>query len=160
MGVPGHPTPVASDSAAPPASTASLPVAPVSAAPVVSAPPATTAAGAVVVLHVKTDPPGAVLRKGGFQVCDTTPCDIEAQPNEAVELWADRGDLHGVGKVLAKRDQSVQIRLIRSSMQGGPRPPTANAGNPSAGSAGGRSVAPVPMCEYVEGDLKIVKPCK
>jgi serine/threonine-protein kinase len=155
----------ATPSSAPALSAAGQPQAPASIAPVASAAPGpsatTPAGGPVIVLHVKTDPPGAVVRKGGFQVCDATPCDIEAQPNEAVELWADHGDLRGNAKVLARRDQSVQIRLVRSASQAGPRPPTANAAQTSVpGTAGGRTVAPVPMCEFIEGDLKIVKPCK
>jgi serine/threonine-protein kinase len=62
-------------------------------------------------LEVKTVPEGAVLFKNGFQVCDTTPCEIDLTPNESVTLEAKKGALKGSAKVLAQHDQNVEIKL-------------------------------------------------
>jgi eukaryotic-like serine/threonine-protein kinase len=89
------------------------------------APPAPSAsalqgAGAVR-LEVITDPPGAVVQKDGFQVCDETPCDVTAAPNETFTLEAKKGSLAGSAKVQAQRDQKVKIRLAAKG-----RPPAKN----------------------------------
>jgi eukaryotic-like serine/threonine-protein kinase len=39
-----------------------------------------------VVLHVETEPPGAILTKDGFQVCEETPCDVIVDRKEGVTL--------------------------------------------------------------------------
>jgi serine/threonine-protein kinase len=150
------PVPAASLAAPPAESTAPVlaptsasvvpPVAPPAASPVVSA-----QATPAVALHVVTVPPGAVVLKGDFQVCDASPCDLQVAPNEAVELVATRAGLRGVAKVLAQRNQTVLIRLVQ---------PTGGAMPKPTGASSGRNVAPVPMCEFTDGDLKILRPCK
>lgn len=112
---------------------------------------ASTPTSSGVLLHVVTIPSGALILKGDFQVCDSSPCELWVKPNEAVELIALRGHLRGVAKVLAQREQTVQIRLFQRT-QGAPGKP------PSAPS--GRNVAPIPMCEFTDGDLKILRPCQ
>jgi hypothetical protein len=102
-------------------------------------------------LRVVTIPSGALILKGDFQVCDSSPCDLRVEPNEAVELVAIRGNQRGVAKVLAQRQQTVQIRLLQQTAGAAARPPP---------SPSGRNVAPVPMCEFTDGDLKILRPCK
>ena len=125
---------------APPASAAATEVA--SAAP----PPASVAASASpapeqgIHLKVDTTPAGAVLKKNGFQVCDTTPCEVIAKPEETLELEATKGVLHGKAKVLAQSDQTVKITLVAPA-----RPH--------------KSTAPK-MCEVEVDGLKILRPCK
>jgi hypothetical protein len=124
-------------------------------APTASSPIVTSQSG--IVLHVVTDPPGALVKKGGFQVCDASPCDVIANPNEALDLSAEKGDQRAAAKVLAQREQTVTMKLSKSTAAaggGGKSPGT------TTGAGGGRNVAPVPMCEVVEGDLKILRPCK
>jgi serine/threonine-protein kinase len=86
-------------------------------------------------LNVVTQPAGATVLKNGFQVCDTTPCEVLATPNETLEIVAKKGALSGKAKVLAQRDQSVDIKLV-----GAAKPATR-------------------MCEVTQGDLKILRPC-
>jgi len=93
---------------------ASTPTAAPSPAPVVSPVPAPTASASVRI-DVATIPEGAVLLKNGFQVCDTTPCEVLATPNESLELEARKGKLRGNAKVLAQRAQSVEIKLVATS---------------------------------------------
>jgi serine/threonine-protein kinase len=124
---------------------------PPSAPPPSSAPPAASASSTGVLLRVVTIPSGALILKGDFQVCDSSPCDLRVEPNEAVELVAIRGNLRGVAKVLAQRQQTVQIRLFQQTAGAAGKPPPAPSG---------RNVAPVPMCEFTDGDLKILRPCK
>jgi eukaryotic-like serine/threonine-protein kinase len=113
----------------PPTAEPSVVVAP---APVASLPaPATT-----IKLKVVTEPPGATLSKDGFQVCDKTPCEVLASPNETLELVAVKDALSGKAKVLAQRDQSVSIRLL-----GAKKPPKER------------------LCEVEVDGLKIVRPC-
>jgi serine/threonine protein kinase len=124
-------------------------------------PAASTAPSAAVVLTVLSEPPGAVVRKGGFQVCDSTPCDVTAELNEAVELSGERGDWKGTAKVMALRNQTVKIRLARPGpLPAGARPPAAAPTATTTSTAGGRVVSPVPMCEVMDGDLKTLRPCK
>jgi hypothetical protein len=87
------------------------------------------------------------LLKDGFQVCDATPCEISASVNEPLELEAKKGSYLGTARVLAQRDQAVQIKLKK------PRPkprakPTVTA------DSGPR------MCEVEVDGLKILRPCK
>lgn len=141
-----------------PAETTTAPP-PAPAASPASAAPAASVAPASITLRVVTVPAGAVVHKGDFQVCDSSPCDVTVQPNEAVELVAVMGNLRGTAKVLAQRQQTVAIRLGKAGPLVAPGVPgTTVATVPT--SAGGRNVAPVPMCEFTDGDLKILRPCK
>jgi hypothetical protein len=72
-------------------------------------------------LAVETEPPGAVLFKDGAQVCDATPCEVLAKPDETLELVARKGPALGRTKVIAQRDQRVTIRL--STPASGTKPP-------------------------------------
>jgi eukaryotic-like serine/threonine-protein kinase len=92
-----------------------------------SASPAATSSAAPIVaptgairLAVETEPPGAVLFKDGAQVCDATPCEVLAKPEETLELVARKGPAQGRTKVIAQRDQRVTIRL--STPASGPKP--------------------------------------
>jgi hypothetical protein len=114
------------------------PATPVSAALKPSAAPEPPAAPNSVKLEVATDPPGATLMKNGFQVCDTTPCEVTASINETLELSGEKGPLKGKAKVLAQKDQKVTIKLT---------PPVA------ATPKGPR------MCEVEMDGLKILRPC-
>lgn len=98
-----------------------------------------------VTLTVSTEPPGAVLFKSGFQVCDSTPCTLTVAPGEAAELEGRKGSSKGLLKVLAQRDQTVNIVLI-------PAPPVVRRApkNPSSSSK---------LCEVVVDGLKILRPC-
>jgi len=98
------PTPAPSPSLAPPP--------PPVVAPVPSADPPNS-----VKLAVKTVPAGAVLLKNGFQVCDSTPCEIEVAPKESIALEAKKGALKGIAKVQPQRDQSVEIPLSAPATQ-------------------------------------------
>ena len=62
-------------------------------------------------LEVITEPPGAQVMKNGFQVCDATPCQVNAAPNEQLELSAKKDAMSGKAKVLAQKDQKVTIKL-------------------------------------------------
>ncbi|HSC85795.1 MAG TPA: hypothetical protein VLC09_00920, partial [Polyangiaceae bacterium] len=104
-----------------------------------SAPP--PAAPAKIVVHVSTVPAGAVVTQDGFQVCDTTPCDVSLDPGAAVVLSAKLGSKTGSAKVLAQREQSVTIAL------GAP----AARPKPSGGSS---------LCEVEVDGLKILRPCQ
>jgi tRNA A-37 threonylcarbamoyl transferase component Bud32 len=103
-----------------------------------STPSATPLAVNVVKLDVATDPPGAMLSKNGFQVCDTTPCEVTAGLNETLELQAEKGALKGKAKVLAQKDQKVTIKLAA---------PVAATPKPAS------------MCEVEVDGLKILRPC-
>jgi hypothetical protein len=117
-------------------------VAPLSSAvPIASAAPVIPERQSGVRLEVTTDPAGATLSKNGFQVCDATPCEVLASPNETLELSAVKGRLRGQVKVLAQRDQKVRMALIQ------PGKPAKSA------SAGSR------MCEVEVDGLKILRPC-
>jgi serine/threonine-protein kinase len=95
-----------------------------------------------VMLRVTTTPVSAVLLKNGFQVCDSTPCDVSATIDETVTLEARKGALRGTAKVLAQRDQAVAIYL---------------AGKPSARSRGAGNSEK--LCEVEVDGLKILRPC-
>jgi hypothetical protein len=89
-------------------------------------------------LQVVTDPPGAKVLKNGFQVCDASPCEVNATVNEALELLAQKDAATGKAKVLAQKDQTVTIKLAA------------------------KVVAPAAprMCEVMVGDLKVLRPCQ
>ncbi|HLV65860.1 MAG TPA: hypothetical protein VKY73_08605, partial [Polyangiaceae bacterium] len=104
-------------------------------------PPETTPAAvgvlpATVRLDVTTDPPGATLKKDGFQVCDATPCTVVVDKNESLVLNATKGSLRGTARVLAQDDQRVAITLAARPK---PRPR---------------------LCEVEVDGLKILRPCK
>jgi serine/threonine protein kinase len=131
---------------APAAMSAALPV-PAPVAPPAPAPTPTTsgAAATVVRLAVSTDPAGATLLKDGFQVCDTTPCEVTAAPNETLELEASKGPLKGKAKVLAQRDQNVSIKLTGAG--GGAK-------------VSGKSPKAERLCELEVDGIKILRPCQ
>ncbi|MCB9582038.1 MAG: protein kinase [Polyangiaceae bacterium] len=105
-------------SAAPtPMTSASAPVV----APTDSAPPADPK----VKLAVETTPPKAILYLNGAQVCDETPCEVEVDDNQTVELEAKLGGRSGKTKVLAQRDQKVPIRLAAPHVAPPPTRPNA-----------------------------------
>jgi hypothetical protein len=103
------------------------------------APSAVIAPTSGVRLDVLTEPAGATLSKDGFQVCDETPCEVMADPNETLVLEAKKGALKGTAKVLAQRDQRVTIRLAAAA-----RP----------------KVQKPRLCEVEVDGLKILRPCK
>ena len=105
------------------------------------APPASAIAPQVV-LHVRTTPPAALLLKNGFQVCDSTPCDLNVAADETVVLEARRGTLRGGAKVIAQREQSVIIQLT----------------NP-APSRAASTASKERLCEVEVDGLKILRPC-
>lgn len=114
--------------------------------PSVAPPPSATAAPSAevsaittVTIRVETDPSGALVLKDGFQVCDDTPCSVTAAPNETLELEATKGRLRGKQKVLAQRDQTVQIALAAPVVR--PKP------------------AQHRLCEVEVDGLKILRPC-
>jgi serine/threonine protein kinase len=124
--------------APPPEPTNVAPPASASAAPL---PSATVTVASSVRLDVVTDPPGATLFKDGFQVCDSTPCEVTADLNETLSLEARKGAKKGTAKVLAQRDQKVTIKL------------TGGAPNTSGG-------ASQRLCEVEVDGLKILRPCQ
>jgi serine/threonine protein kinase len=131
--------------AAPPVSVAAPPPSPVVPVAPAPAPSASVALATVVRLAVSTEPPGATLFKDGFQVCDVTPCEVTAAPNETLELEAVKGPSKGKAKVLAQRDQNVSIKLAAAATS--PKP---SAKSPSAGT----------LCEVEVDGIKILRPCK
>jgi hypothetical protein len=94
-----------------------------------------------ITLKVETDPPGALLSKNGFQICDVTPCEVLADLNDQMELEAKKGNMKGTAKVLAQSDQTVTIRLVA---------PAAPKPKPKPGT----------LCEVEVDGLKILRPCK
>jgi hypothetical protein len=98
-----------------------------------------------VTLAVATDPAGAVLFKSGFQVCDATPCSLSVDKGDAMELEGRKGSFKGMVRVLAQRDQSVNIVLL-------PAPPAYKRATKS-------TPAKSKLCEVVVDGLKILRPC-
>ena len=98
-----------------------------------------------VTLAVATEPAGAVLYKGGFQVCDDTPCSLTVDRGEAMELEGRKGSFKGIVRVLAQRDQAVNIVLL-------PAPPAYKRPTKSTSSK-------AKLCEVVVDGLKILRPC-
>lgn len=127
--------------------TASAAPAPAPAPPVPSATPAEVAPTTQVSLSIVTQPSGAVLLKDGFQVCDSTPCEVSAAVDEAVEFEASKGRAKGSARVLAQRDQTVSIKLEQPQPKPRPRPPK------DSGPEQPR------MCEVEVDGLKILRPC-
>lgn len=122
--------PVVTPPVAPPTPTAST----------IPAPPASVLPSSSVTLSVVTEPPGAMLSKDGFQVCDKTPCDVSAAPNETLELEATKDGMNGKAKVLAQRDQNVRIVLTGA-------PPAKKAATKSR------------LCEVEVDGIKILRAC-
>jgi serine/threonine protein kinase len=98
-----------------------------------------------VTLTASTEPPGAILFKDGFQVCDSTPCTLTVNAREAMVLEGRKGSFKGILKVLAQRDQSVNIVLI---------PAPSMVRRPAKSSS-----AQFKLCEVVVDGLKILRPC-
>jgi len=99
-----------------------------------------------VTMSITTDPPEAALFKNGFQVCDSTPCTLEAQQDEGMELQGRKGTYKGTLRVLAQRDQTINIVLVAA-------PPSINRS--------AKAAAPkVKLCEVVVEGLKILRPCQ
>jgi hypothetical protein len=98
-------------------------------------------------LDVHTVPEGAVLFKDGAQVCDRTPCEVLADPDETLELEARKGVARGKLKVLAQNEQKVTITLVAA-------PPVPRA-QPT------RETAAPRICERFDPVLgiKIAVPC-
>ncbi|MBI3205112.1 MAG: serine/threonine protein kinase [Myxococcales bacterium] len=92
-------------------------------------------------ITIVTDPPGAVVTKEGFQVCDTTPCEVTVQKDDRLSLEAKKEKLKGSAKVMAHGDQTVTIKLSA---------PT-----------NGKAAQPCYQ-EVIEGEIKVMKPvpCK
>jgi eukaryotic-like serine/threonine-protein kinase len=128
----------------PPAVSAPAPVVPLGSV-ATAEPTASVAAATVVRLAVSTEPPGATVLKDGFQVCDTTPCEVTATPNETLELEASKGPLKGKAKVLAQRDQNVTIKL---------------AGAAAGAKVSGKSPKAERLCELEVDGIKILRPCQ
>ncbi len=99
-------------------------------------------------LQVSTTPPGAVLLKDDFQVCDSTPCEVRADVDENLVLTARLGNRVGRAKVLAQRDQRIFIAL-------GP----ARTRKPAAKAQPAPPSSPK-LCEVVVDGLKILRPCQ
>jgi hypothetical protein len=76
-------------------------------------------------------------------VCDSTPCEVLATPNETLEFQAAKGALKGIAKVLAQRDQKVTIKLSAASA-----PPVKH------------DTPATRMCEVEVDGLKILRACK
>lgn len=104
-------SPVAEASASLPLASSAEPSPTPASTPKPPAPRATVAPASGIVLNVETEPAGAQLLKDGFQVCDQTPCEVTATPNEGFELEARLGNKKGTQKVLAQKDQTIQIEL-------------------------------------------------
>jgi serine/threonine-protein kinase len=120
---------------------------PVLARPLVSQGPSVEPAPAIepetVTITIETTPPGAVVEKDGFQVCDKTPCEVKLPPGDGVQFDAALGGRTGSAKVLPQQDQQVMIELKGPAVRAPARP-----------------VRAVPkMCEVNVGGLKILREC-
>jgi hypothetical protein len=111
--------------------------------------PAVGGQSPVVRLEIETVPSGAVVRKGEFQVCDASPCQLEVAVDEAVTLRASKGRMNGVARVLAQKDQKVTIVLISPKK----RPSAPKSSPPPA------KETPTKTCEVMVDGLKILRPC-
>ncbi len=134
VAVPAAPRPLAD--ASPPAEAEDPPPEAEPVGPPETTPAAVGVLPATVRLDVTTDPPGATLKKDGFQVCDATPCTVVVDKNESLVLNATKGSLRGTARVLAQDDQRVAITLAARPK---PRPR---------------------LCEVEVDGLKILRPCK
>ena len=97
-------------------------VVPVASSAPALAPSTNVAVAEGVRISVITEPEGAVLLKNGFQICDTTPCEFVAKPNEGLELEARKDKLRGTAKVLAQKEQTVNIKLGKGNGTAVPAP--------------------------------------
>ena len=144
------PPPIPANPESPP--TAPAPSPPPSLAPAptstASAEPAVVAPTTRVRIDVHAVPPGAVLFKDGAQVCDRTPCEVMAELDETLQLEAKRGPATGKTKVLAQREQKVNITLAYPAVAPRPAPPP-------------RPVEQPKLCERYDEKLgiKIAAPC-
>ncbi len=129
-----------SSAVANPSPVASLPE-PVASSPALPEPSVSVADVPTVTLSITTIPPGAVVSKDGFQVCDTTPCTATVSRGAAVELVATKGTMRGTARVLGQRDQGVSISLVAPA-----RPSPAQPRQQ--------------LCEVVVDGLKILRPCR
>ncbi len=116
-------------------------------------------------LHVRTEPPGAVLFKDGFQICDATPCRLLVDHDRTLSLEARRGTLRGSRKVLAQHSQTVDIPLVGPPKETPPRtapsaPPPSPESSKVAHAAPPRSSGEsLRLCEVEADGLKILRPC-
>jgi tRNA A-37 threonylcarbamoyl transferase component Bud32 len=101
--------------------------------------PVTGAPSNAVRLHIVTDPPGAIISKQDFQVCEATPCDLTVTRNDRLELTARKGAMRGEVKLLPQSDQTLTIALATPAAK--PKPAER-------------------LCEMDVGGLKILRPCK
>jgi serine/threonine protein kinase len=101
-------------------------------------------------LKITSEPLGAVIKKDGFQVCDSTPCEVSVDLGEAATFTAEKGTASGEAKVLAQRDQEVMIRL-RAAPKSVPRPRPEGAPTPTPSPA---------LCEVMVEGIKILRPCE
>lgn len=116
-----------------------------SVAPVASVTPAPNK----IKIDVVSEPADAIVTKNGFQVCDTTPCEVLANPDESFELEATKGRQRGTAKVLATNDQRVTITLSAAPAPG-----------PLPGKTKPTTTKPTQrMCEVEVDGLKILRPC-
>jgi len=99
-----------------------------------------------VAMSITTEPAGALLFKNSYQVCESTPCTLEAQQDEGMELEGRKGSLKGTLRVLAQRDQPVNIVLL--------------AAQPVLNRPAKRDSPKVKLCEVVVEGLKILRPCE
>jgi serine/threonine protein kinase len=97
----------------------------------------------IVLLTVQSNLAGATVTKDGFQVCDQTPCTVEVPRGAAVELVGTKGFAHGVARVLAQQNQTVNIALSFSKKDG----KTKDSNKPG-------------LCEVTVDGLKILRPCQ
>jgi serine/threonine-protein kinase len=70
-----------------------------------------TAESPKVKVSIETTPPGAKVMKEGYQICESTPCEIQVDRDEPVELLASLGNKKGSYKLIAQQDQTVTIAL-------------------------------------------------
>ncbi len=103
------------------------------------------------VLHVSSEPPGAVIELDGFQVCDSAPCDVVVEPGQAVVLTAHKGSARAETKVLAQRSQTVTMLLESPKTPSGKRPAVRPPPRVSPGGA---------LCEVLVDGIKILRPCE
>jgi len=133
------PAAAATSLAAEPTPTPAAPPAPSASSETTVAP--VTAPPTEVRLHVESEPSGATVTRDGFQVCESTPCDISVKRNEGVELEGKKGTMRGSMKLMPQSDQTVTLSL--TALVARPKPKPAEE-----------------MCETFVGELKVLRPCK
>ncbi len=112
--VPADPTPQASPQ--PP------PAPPPAASAAASAAPAAT----TVKVRLLSDPPGAVVKEDGKEVCASTPCDHEfdADPSKEHRLSFTRSGFRSETKLVHVGDGPISVKLARSASWSAPPPKT------------------------------------